>query len=108
MEKLFVPIFLISIVVMTVSIQPNAGATADDLNMNNIKDSNDKKKRFFDFMRPIINDENARVLALREKLLDAKKNKNKHGLVSTIAENYSVEWTADKKTWRNYWSALTQ
>jgi len=99
MEKFLVPIFLISIVVLTVSIQPATDITAADLDLSNIKDANDKKKRFFDFMRPIINDENARVLALREKLLDAKKNKNKHGLVSIIAEDYSVEWTTDKQNW---------
>ncbi|MFV2004712.1 MAG: glucosaminidase domain-containing protein [Gammaproteobacteria bacterium] len=94
------PIFLISIVVLTVSIQPATDITADDLDMNNIKDIKDKKKRFFDFMRPIIIDENAKVLTLRKKLLDARNNKNNPGLVSKIAEDYSIEWTADNKNWK--------
>ncbi len=76
MEKLFVPIFLIAIVVATVTIQPDTGITANDLDMSNLNDANDKKKRFFDFMRPIINDENAKILKLREQLLAAKEHNN--------------------------------
>ena len=74
--------------------------TAKDLDMTNLKDVKDKKKRFFDFMRPIVNDENAKVLALREQLLDAKKNKNNHELVAKAAESYSVEWTTGAESWK--------
>lgn len=73
--------------------------TAKDLDMSNLKDVKDKKKRFFDFMRPIVNDENAKLLALREQLLDAKKNKNNHELVAKTAEKYHVEWTTGKESW---------
>ena len=73
--------------------------TAKDLDMSNLKDVKDKKKRFFDFMRPIVNDENAKILALREQLLDAKKNKNNHELVAEAAEKYHVEWTTGKESW---------
>ncbi len=100
MEKLFVPIFLLSIVVITVLIQPNAGATATDLDMSNVNNTKDKKQRFFDFMRPIINHENAKILALREKLLTAKNNNTNQGLASTVAKQYSVKWNADEKSWR--------
>lgn len=74
--------------------------TASDLDMSNLRDVTDKKRRFFDFMRPIINDENAKVLALREKLVAAKKNKNNHELVAKTAESYSVEWTTGKESWK--------
>ncbi|VAW50817.1 hypothetical protein MNBD_GAMMA06-435 [hydrothermal vent metagenome] len=100
MEKFFTPIFLIAIVVITVSIQPNAGASADDLNMNSIKNTKDKKKRFFDFMRPIILEENAKVLTLRDKLLAAKKNNTNLSLVAKVAEQYSVTWNNDEKGWK--------
>ena len=73
--------------------------TAKDLDMSNLKDVKDKKKRFFDFMRPIVNDENAKLLALREQLLDAKKNKNNHELVAKTAKLYNVEWTTGKESW---------
>ena len=73
--------------------------TAKDLDMSNLKDVKDKKKRFFDFMRPIVNDENAKLLALREQLLDAKKNNNNHELVAKTAEKYHVEWTTGKESW---------
>ncbi len=74
--------------------------TASDLDMSNLKDIKDKKRRFFDFMRPIVNDENAKVLALREKLLAAKKNKNNFELVAQAAKSYSVEWTSGKESWK--------
>ena len=73
--------------------------TAKDLDMNNIVDATDKKKRFFDFMRPIINDENKRILALREKLLDAKQNNNNKKFVATVAKNYTTEWEEGKENW---------
>ncbi len=74
--------------------------TSNDLDMSNLKDVKDKKRRFFDFMRPIVNDENAKVLALREKLLNAKKNKNNHELIAKTAESYSVKWTTGKESWK--------
>jgi len=74
--------------------------TAKDLDMTNLKDVKDKKRRFFDFMRPIVNDENAKVLALREQLLDAKKNKNNHELIAKAADSYSVEWTTGEESWK--------
>ena len=74
--------------------------TSNDLDMSKLKDVKDKKRRFFDFMRPIVNDENAKVLALRKKLIDAKKNKNNHALVAEAAKSYSVEWTTGKESWK--------
>jgi len=74
--------------------------TASDLDMSHLKNVKDKKKRFFDFMRPIVNAENAKVLALREKLLDAKKNKNNFELVAKAAESYSVKWSTGKESWK--------
>ena len=99
MEKLLVPIFLIAIVVATVAIQPETGVTADDLDMSNLKDLNDKKKRFFDFMRPIINDENNKILELRKKLLAAKKHDNNKKFVVQVARIYSVSWDHEKENW---------
>jgi Bax protein len=99
MEKLFVPIFLISIVVLTVAIQPDTRVTVDDLDMSNIKGVSDKKRRFFDFMRPIINDENAKILKLREKLFAAKEHNNNKRFVAHVAKTYSVNWDHEKENW---------
>lgn len=99
MEKLLVPIFLISIVVLTAAIQPDTRFTADDLNMTDIKDTNDKKKRFFDFMRPIIIEENAKVLTLRKNLLDAKQQDNNKKFVARVAKAYTVNWEPGKENW---------
>ena len=99
MEKLFVPIFLISIVVLTAAIQPDTRFTAADLDMVDIKDVNDKKKRFFDFMRPIINEENAKVLKLRKNLLQAREQDDSKNFVAQVAKAYSVKWEAEEKNW---------
>ena len=101
MEKLLVPIFLITIVVATVAIQPVKGMTANDLDMSDAKDLNDKKKRFFDFMRPIINEENRKILKLRNQLLAAKKHNNNKKFVAHVAKTYRVSWDHEKENWDN-------
>ncbi len=98
-------IILLSLLLFVFGLSPVTQAdikqvTAKDLDMSKLKDVKDKKRRFFDFMRPIVNDENAKVLALREDLIAAKKNKNNHGLVAKSAESYSVEWTTGKESWK--------
>lgn len=99
MEKLLVPIFLISTVAGIVAIQPETGVSADNLDMSSIIDANDKKQRFFDFMRPIIIDENAKILKLREKLLVAKENNNNKKFVAHIAKTYTVDWDDKNENW---------
>ena len=74
-------------------------ATAQKLDMTNLKDAEDKKKRFFDFMRPIINDENNRVLLLRESLLAAKKNNYRKAFVRRTAEDYGLQWDTSNENW---------
>jgi Bax protein len=73
--------------------------TAQDLDMEDTTDANDKKLRFFDFMRPIVNEENQKVLALREKLLAAKKNSSRKTFVAKTAYDYNVEWEPGKENW---------
>lgn len=73
--------------------------TANDLNISNIDNTTEKKKRFFDFMRPIINDENSKVFELRKKLLVAKKHDNNKKMVADTAKDYNVEWQAGKENW---------
>ncbi|MBT8120399.1 MAG: glucosaminidase domain-containing protein [Gammaproteobacteria bacterium] len=77
----------------------NNVATAQNLDMTNLKDAEDKKKRFFDFMRPIINDENNRVLLLRESLLAAKKNNYRKAFVRRTAEDYGLQWDTSNENW---------
>ena len=97
--KIFVAIFLIAVVVVTVAIQPETGLTASDLDMSNLNGANDKKKRFFDFMRPIINHENSKILKLRKQLLAAKEHNNNKVFVARVAKQYSVSWGPKKENW---------
>ena len=99
MEKIFAPLFLIAVVVFVLYIQPETDMTASDLNMTDVADTNDKKKRFFDFMRPIIDEENAKILELRNKLLTAKKLNNDKKFVTRIAQSYSSDWNPENKNW---------
>lgn len=80
--------------------QEEPGLTAADLDMSNLKDTNDKKKRFFDFMRPIIIEENTRILTLRAKLEEAKKSNNNKVFVRETAKAYTVAWESGKENWK--------
>lgn len=101
MKKSFALIFLISISTSSlISCVDERAVTAKNLDMSNLKDVKDKKQRFFNFMRPIVNAENAKILALREKLISAKKDNNNHYLVVKTADNYSVDWEGKKDNWK--------
>lgn len=86
-------------VVLSVGCKVDNIATAKDLDMTDLKDAQDKKKRFFDFMRPMINDENARVLLLRESLLAAKKNNYRKAFVQKTANDYGLQWDSGNENW---------
>jgi Bax protein len=73
--------------------------TAADLDMKNVRDVKDKKKRFFDFMRPIVNAENKRIALDRQRLLMAREKGNNQDWVRKMAESYSVEWDNSKASW---------
>ncbi len=100
MKKIIILGLLFYIVILFPWVQTGIQkATAKDLDMSNLKDIKDKKKRFFDFMRPIVIDENGKILALRKQLVDARKNKNNHELVANTAKRYHVKWTDGEKNW---------
>lgn len=73
--------------------------TAKDLDMRNVANVKEKKKRFFDFLRPIVMAENQRILIQREKILEARKNHNNKEWVAKTAEEYSVDWEPGKENW---------
>jgi len=52
-----------------------------------------KKKTFFDFMRPMAEAENARVLALRSKIQSARKNGSNPDWLRDAGTDYGVEWS---------------
>ena len=91
---------LLSILLVSLNISAEIKQyTAKDLDMSKLKDVKDKKNRFFNFMRPIVNDENGRVLALRKELLAARENKNRQDFVAKVADDYTVEWESGKEDW---------
>jgi Bax protein len=99
MYKIVIPLFFITVITYVAIIQPKTGVTANNLNMTGITDIENKKKRFFNFMRPIIEEENASILKLRNKLLTAKKQSNNKKFVTRIAQSYSTDWNPDNENW---------
>ena len=100
MKNITVIIFIFCVVfLLPPGCKVNSLATAQNLDMTNLKDANDKKKRFFDFMRPIINDENAKVLLLRESLLAAKENNYRKAFVEKTAKDSGLQWQTGNKSW---------
>jgi Bax protein len=108
MKKILMLSLLLIISSGTTLLQADiAKVTAKNLDMSNLKDVKDKKKRFFDFMRPIVNDENAKILELRKQLQSARANNNNKKLVAKTAEDYNVDW--DQKNWtQENWKKLLQ
>ncbi|HHJ35626.1 MAG TPA: flagellar biosynthesis protein FlgJ [Gammaproteobacteria bacterium] len=97
--------FILSLILCSYILSLSAHAdikkfTSHDLDMSHLKGVKDKKKRFFNFLRPIVIDENAKILALRKKLVDARKNRNNHELVAKTAEKYHVKWTTGEESWK--------
>lgn len=95
----FIIFLFIFFVFLPSGCKVNNVATAQDLDIKNSKDANEKKKQFFDFMRPIVNDENNKVLLLRESLLAAKQNNHRKAFVAKTAEDYGLQWQAGSENW---------
>ncbi len=91
-------LLLSALISPSISVAQIKQFTSQDLDMSNLIDVKDKKKRFFDFMRPIVIDENNRVLELRKTIIAARKN-NQPAKVAATAKSYSVEWQAGKEDW---------
>lgn len=69
---------------------------ATELNMSNIYTVKEKKIRFFTFLRPIVEKENARILREREQLLKFKKRFSSQRWIKALAVRYGVEWETKK------------
>jgi Bax protein len=113
MKKFAVPILFFLVVYFlsySANVDDNDGITvsAEKLNMNQLKDVEDKKQRFFNFMRPIVNTENEKVLALREQLIVARKNDSNHFFVKRAADSYTVDWRMNVDKDNNNWEKLLE
>lgn len=115
-----------AIFVAAVSMIVVAGCTQDsanaDVNIERIEvikslpdfasyaDVKEKKKAFFDFMRPIVENENAKVRAKRERMMQLREHLDGAELLSesdsawlkTLATEYNVELTTvdDQDGWK--------
>jgi len=99
MEKLFAPLFIMAVIVFVFFIQETSDVTASDLKITDTSNINNKKMVFFNFMRPIINDENNKVLKIRSQLINAKEQGNDKRFVARIAKSYSTKWDSKNENW---------
>jgi len=96
---IFISLLVFSFTLANAGCKVKDKVTAQDLDMTNLVDADDKKKRFFDFMRPIINQENMKILSLRRSLLAAQKNNNRKSFVIRTAKSYNLDWETGKEDW---------
>ena len=79
-----------------------------------IKDTQQKKKAFFDFMRPIVQDENAKVFADRKRMLSLREMVKKGELLSaedtTWLASLSKKYRVEMKSPQDHaaWTVLTR
>jgi len=59
----------------------------------------EKKRQFFDTLRPVVEAENARILELREEIIEARDAGENPGWIAETADNYGVDWTG--KEWKS-------
>lgn len=71
-----------------------------DLAISPDMDTKTRKSVFFDALRPIIQEENGRIAALRGELIAAHAAHETPGWVARVAQSYKVKWTGTE------WDAL--
>ena len=90
-------------VVLTIALIVAMLITASLSNLPDLKaisDTNQRKAVFFDFLMPIVEDQNNAILAQRERLLDIEKEYRSNQRLSfmaklrlkALARDYAVEW----------------
>jgi len=76
-----------------------SSVTAADFQVEDSVDAATRKKLFFDFLRPIVVSENAKILELRKKLVIAKESKHQKKFVAKVARDYNLDWVDGEEDW---------
>jgi len=71
-----------------------------------VKNTKEKKKIFFNTLRPIIKNKNQDIINTRKRVLFAKKHNTDKQWLKTIAEKYSVKWDEKKPDWKKLLSRI--
>lgn len=74
---------------------------ANVFDYNNVKNTAEKKKAFFDTLRPIVVNQNQKIRDSRQRILFAKENSIDHEWLSSLAEKYKIEWDNGKPDWQS-------
>jgi Bax protein len=80
--------------------------TVGDLDLEGVTDPAERKRRFFDFMRPVVVAENARVARQRDRLLEARRTGHDGPWVKALARRYRVAWTGAGADWDELFSRV--
>lgn len=100
MNKKFVILLLLgTALAISTGCRTKSKFTARDMDMSHVSNHAERKQVFYDFLRPIVENENNRIRALRRSLLAARQNNNRKAFVARIAEQYKVPWNKDDEDW---------
>lgn len=76
-----------------------AGLQASIFDYSEITDVKEKKKLFFDTLRPVVQKENKEILALRDRLLSLTKSSRSADWVLQVADRFGIENFNSEKDW---------
>jgi len=71
-----------------------------------VKNTREKKQKFFDTLRPIIKNKNQVIENYRKRILFAKKHNTDQQWIKNIADKYSVKWNEKKPDWNKLLSRV--
>jgi Bax protein len=72
---------------------------ATDLDLDGAADVAERKRRFFAFMRPVVEGENARLARQRARLIEARRTGQDRRWVRKMARRYRVAWPGSDAAW---------
>jgi Bax protein len=100
MNKKFVILLLLgAALAISAGCRIKTTVTAKDMDMSAVHNHEERKKRFYNFLRPVIESENNRIKTLRQSLMAARQHNNRKAFVKRIAEQYNVAWSENNQDW---------
>lgn len=73
---------------------------ASPFDYSKVKNTKEKKRIFFDTLRPVIAKQNKIIKSRRQEILLAKKNNEVHEGITALADKYDVKWDSKKPDWK--------
>lgn len=79
---------------------PSAGVQASVFDYSNINSVKQKKQLFFDLLRPLVQQENQRLEALRNRLMTVEPEERDSDWVTAVADRYNIDDPTSDSGWQ--------